>query len=103
MNQKAANHITVNQLVEALKDRLALAWAGKRRDGKQKFASSDGHADASIVGYFNLIHSSEVQVLGPIELAYLNSLNEKSYQKALARTFQPGNHYGCRGGRQKVA
>ena len=89
MNQKAVNQITVNQLFEALKDRLALAWAGKQRDGGQEFASSDAHADASIVGYFNLIHSSEVQVLGPIELDYLNSLDDKSYQKALARLFSP--------------
>lgn len=89
MNQKINNRITVGRLFEELKDKLALTWVGGRQSRNREFTRGRNRADAGIIGYFNLIHSSEVQVLGPIELRYLNQLDEKNYQQTLEKLFSP--------------
>lgn len=88
-NQKTGSRITVNQLFEALKDKLALTWVGGRQSAQREFVRGSGRPAAGIVSYFNLIHSNEVQILGPIELNYLNNLNKKNYRDAVVKLFSP--------------
>jgi len=105
------NYYLVQELFEVHRERLGLDWVAGRQGGKrriipeetgkdsltspaddidtnrsQKKASKPGHVK-SLVGYLNLIHPHQIQVLGDIELRYLESLREISRQDALRQLF----------------
>ena len=87
MNQKTGSPITVSRMFEALKDKLGLGWVSGRQNCDRQLTRGSDRANAGMVGYFNLIHSSEVQILGRIELDYLDRLNSQGRQDSLAKLF----------------
>ena len=70
--------VTVNLLFQRYQQRLGLQWLAGR-DGEQRTlrysADTSGH---SLIGYLNVIHPNRLQLLGPIELDYLNKLDTAS-------------------------
>ena len=66
---------------------LHLEWiAGKQNQTKHFFNTATNPATGT-VGYFNLIHSNQIQILGTTELNYLTSLNQAMKQEALDKLF----------------
>ena len=78
---------TVRTLHEALGEELRLTWLAGRRGSDRKFVKNEKNPKADIVGYFNLIHSSQTQIIGKTELEYLGSLAETGLKNALAKLF----------------
>jgi HPr kinase/phosphorylase len=69
--------VEISKLVNDNQDRLGLDWiAGK--DGGSRALSRDTtqQAHVGLVGHMNFIHPFRVQVVGPAEVAYLNTLSE---------------------------
>ncbi len=78
---------TVQILHGALGKELHLAWLAGKRSGDRKFLKDVEASKADIVGYFNLIHSSQVQIVGRTEFEHLGSLAETNLETALAKLF----------------
>lgn len=55
--------------------------------GRRKSNAVDLPANKSLVGYLNLIHPHQIQVLGKIELRYLEGLRDISRQDAVRQLF----------------
>lgn len=105
-------HLTVEDLFTIHSDKLGLEWIagqqGNRRsivpeESKDTQTTSEGgekpdnlpagSADSknkqrSLVGYLNLIHPHQIQVLGEIELNFIDSLRDISRQDAIRQLFQ---------------
>lgn len=87
--------VSVARLVDSHARRLGLSWiAGRAAAARQ--VSAEGlrtapgagggiAASRSLVGYLNLIHPNQVQVLGASELAYLAGLREASRRDTVAQ------------------
>ncbi len=78
---------TVQTLHEALGKELHLTWLAGKRGGDKRFLKDTENPKADIAGYFNLIHSSQVQIIGRTEFSYLKSLNEVNLKAALEKLF----------------
>lgn len=102
-------HITVNKLFESHTEELGLCWVAGRAGGVRKItleetdpgvnvggmvddleatqASYDAliefSPNKSLIGHLSLIHPNEIQVLGKIEIRYLNDLSEVSREEAI--------------------
>ncbi len=76
--------LQVETLLEALGDRLQLE---AREFGlKAPICAQRGQHRRSIpVGHLNLIHPSQIQLIGSEELAYLNSLNNRERRSSIAK------------------
>lgn len=82
-------NLSVQQFYDDLAKRLSLDWIAGRQGGKRVFDPHSGTNGApSLVGYFNLIHSNQAQVLGKTELEYLGSLRKNSLQDACEQLFK---------------
>ena len=106
------DQITVSDLFNNHAQKLVLDWAaghegGKRiitpeesslrphnynadeaeRQNKNKSDRIDLPTNKSLIGYLNLIHPHQIQVLGKIELNYLEGLRDISRQDALRQLF----------------
>jgi HPr kinase/phosphorylase len=103
--------ISVAELYEAHAERLGLEWVAGREggkriikpeflqpartefaddldiEGKRKTSHADTPSHKSVVGYLNLIHPPQIQILGRIELDYLEGLRDISRQDALHQLF----------------
>lgn len=80
-----SNELSVAQLFSALQQTLALRWLsidGQRLE--RKISSTAVGQRPALVGYLNLIHPNQVQVLGREEVAYLDSLDAKVRWTTLA-------------------
>ncbi len=69
--------VEINKLVTDNQERLGLRWAAGR-DGGTRLLSRDtsSQTHVGLVGHMNFIHPFRVQVVGPAEIAYLNTLDE---------------------------
>lgn len=77
--------LTVAGLVERLGERLDLKWVGSReRAARCRFTGSNFRSRPSLVGYLNLIHPNQLQVLGTEELAWLDQLDAKRRWETVA-------------------
>ena len=69
-------HLSIARLFEDNREKLRLEWLGGRGGGARKL---DSHhiRDASkvLIGHLNFIHPNLIQVLGPSEVRYLESLD----------------------------
>ena len=82
------NSIRVRDLFESLRDRLKLTWVAGQNGADNNLAdetSSDGIG--IIAGPLNYIHPNRVQVIGPAELNYLESLRAAARRDALQQLF----------------
>jgi len=77
--------LTVADLVERLGERLDLHWVCSRERARRcHFTGSNFRSRPSLVGYLNLIHPNQLQVLGIEELAWLDQLDAKRRWETVA-------------------
>jgi HPr kinase/phosphorylase len=69
-------HLSIARLFEDNREKLKLEWLGGRGGGTRRL-NSDHIADASkgLIGHLNFIHPNLIQVVGPSESRYLESLD----------------------------
>lgn len=105
------SQITVKDLFDSHSEKYGLQWIAGQQGGtniilpeeskdnqiagketKRKKASSRGKTteSRSLVGYLNLIHPHQIQVLGGTELKYFEGLRSISKQDAIRQLFTPG-------------
>ena len=82
------NNVRVQDLFEALQERLKLTWiAGKSGAGESLLSKDTDPSSGIIAGPLNYIHPNRVQVIGLAEENYLNSLRPSNRQQALQQLF----------------
>ena len=105
------SQLTIQALYDAHHEKLGLEWIAGQQGGKHiilpeearttpatgtdveivetnggvKKATSTGQ---SLVGYLNLIHPHQIQILGGVELNYIEGLRDISRQDAIGQLFQ---------------
>ena len=77
-------HLSIARLFEDNREKLRLEWLGGRGGGARKL---DSHhirdASKGLIGHLNFIHPNLIQVLGPSEVRYLESLDPAVCRKTL--------------------
>jgi HPr kinase/phosphorylase len=82
------HRIRVRDLHDALHERLNLAWVAGEAGAEKTLLSETIDASTGIIaGPLNYIHPNRVQVIGPAEDTYLNSLTPDSRYQALQQLF----------------
>ena len=76
--------VNVEILFSRYKDQLSLKWITGQEGKTRSLTYSDESAGQSLVGYLNIIHPNQLQILGKTELQYLDSLNDKQRQDLLS-------------------
>ncbi len=80
--------IRVRDLYDALSDRLELSWVAGEAGADNPLLSDPSEASTGIiVGPLNYIHPNRVQVIGPAEEQYLNTLRPANRLQALQQLF----------------
>ena len=80
--------ITPLSILETLGEKLTLSvWAGAEYLNNPFSHHSFSDDSASLVGYFNSIHTSQVQVIGSVEKSYISNLAEAEQEQVLTRMF----------------
>lgn len=92
--QIAATRITVSLLHSELEQRLNLHWQiGERAARKRRLSSKGESAPLPLVGYLNVIHPNQIQIVGAAELEWLSQQNDAEQQLSIKQIF-PGQS-GC--------
>jgi HPr kinase/phosphorylase len=79
---------SVGTLFETLHDKLDLRWAGGRTGHSRSIKNPESEAArTALVGHLNLIHPNRVQVLGNVEIQYLERLGESSRRDLVRQLF----------------
>ena len=80
--------VRVRDLYDGLHERLKLVWlAGKAGADKPLLAETTDASSGIVAGPLNYIHPNRVQVIGPAEENYLESLRHPNRQQALHQLF----------------
>lgn len=111
------NKLSIEDLYQIHKDKLELEWiAGQqgarhaiireeepsstKKSRKKKTASKKNHKkkksepkSLSLVGHLNLIHPHQIQIIGEVEIKYLEDLRNISMRDAVIQLFQ--SHPAC--------
>ena len=107
------NQLTVQDLLTNHREKLGLEWIAGQQGGKRKIVPEESDSGPStvvdddldklpkpetrkasapirqsLVGYLNLIHTNQIQVLGDMELNYMESLRDISRQDAILQLFK---------------
>ncbi len=83
-----SENTTPQSILDSLSQELELSiWYGDKFVTQPFSHHSFSDDSATLVGYFNLIHSSQAQVLGNVELNYIQSLNYQERHRAYERLF----------------
>lgn len=98
------NKLSIKQLYDNHKNKLEMEWiagqqgakhtisreldtkedkAGNKKDKKETDAKN-----LSLVGHLNLIHPNQIQIIGDVEIKYLNGLRDISMEDAVVKLFQ---------------
>ena len=78
---------TVKRLFGEQGKELGLTWIAGKASADRKFLEDKESPKVDIVGYFNLIHSTQVQVIGETEMDYLDSTDQTNRKIALNKLF----------------
>jgi len=81
---------SLEELIKNHADGLALAWVAGRGGSHRTLLLAEDQKLAN-VGYLNLIHPHQIQIIGVYELAYLDSLARNVYQDYLKQLFENEN------------
>lgn len=81
--------MSVHQLHDALGADLMLKWVAGRNFADKRLVRDEDASEAGIVGFFNMIHSNQIQVLGKTELHYLAKLSPGALQTAYGKLCDP--------------
>lgn len=87
------NQLSIEDLYNIHCEKLRLEWiAGKQgakhaiiRDDEQ--ATSESSSSLSLVGHLNLIHPHQIQIIGKMEIKYLEGLRNISMQDSITQLF----------------
>ncbi len=79
---------SVGTLFENLQSKLDLHWAGGHTGHSRSIKNPDSEAErTALVGHLNLIHPNRVQVLGQVEIQYLERLGDSSRHDLVEQLF----------------
>ena len=79
---------TSNSLFNALSNQIDLVWlAGRALDDKPLTKNLQWTEQVTLIGHLNLIHPNRIQVIGPTELNYWNTLKKNSQRDTLKQIF----------------
>lgn len=67
--------------------------APQKKGSQKKTGSAETTRNLSLVGYLNLIHPHQIQIIGNMEIKYLEGLRDISMQDAVTQIFQ--NNPAC--------
>lgn len=82
--------LSVNEFFTNHAEGLALLWVAGG-EGNNRSLLLDPQQKLGNVGYLNLIHPHQIQIIGPYELTYLADLSPEEYQKTLTQLFENSN------------
>ncbi len=83
-----SKQLSVGEIYNRLHDRVGLTWlAGKEARQSRLDVTRAREGGASLLGHLNLIHPNQIQLLGRIEINYINSLNENDRQEVMQHLF----------------
>jgi HPr kinase/phosphorylase len=78
-------HLSIARLFEDNREKLKLEWLAGRGGGTRSLTSDQvKHSSKGLIGHLNFIHPNLIQVIGPSEVKYLNSLDPAVCQATLA-------------------
>ncbi len=83
--QQGSNNIIIP---EQSKDKQTASHGGKKK--KKTVGNGKTSESYSLVGYLNLIHPHQIQILGGTELKYFEGLRSITKQDAIRQLFAPG-------------
>lgn len=82
------NGVPASKLINLLQDKLQLeVHAGESGMERPLKTIHSGATDILLAGYLNLIHSHQIQVLGPQETTYLDNLGDNTRADTLKQIF----------------
>ncbi len=87
--------LAVKDLFRNHAEDLVLHWvAGHKGTYRNILLELENDQKIATVGYLNLIHPPQIQIIGLYEFAYLDALANNDYESALARLFE-NKHLAC--------
>lgn len=88
--------LSVNQLFNRYAAHLRLEWLAGKAGGEKalQVSSDDRISNCAPVGYLNLIHPHQIQIIGRQECHYLGTLSAREYAAALQRLAQERHLHG---------
>jgi HPr kinase/phosphorylase len=87
------NQLSIEELFKIHRDSLNLEWVAGQDGGKQatiraeEQSSQNSTNSLSLVGHLNLIHPHQIQIIGQVEIKYLEGLRNISMQDAVTQLF----------------
>lgn len=82
------NPLTIEILFRDLAEPLQLRWLAGRKGARRPLSQEEGrHGSHALIGHMNLVHPSDVQILGTMEMAHLRGLSESARVDAVDRLF----------------
>ncbi len=79
--------LSIEELFENHSNNLALTWLVEQ-EGNKRALILEYEQKLANVSYLNLIHPSQIQIIGTHELAYLNSLSRDFYKNTVTQLFK---------------
>ena len=80
--------VRVKDLFDSLHERLQLIWVAGNAGADNALLSTNTDASTGIIaGPLNFIHPNRVQIIGPAEETYLDSLSDTNRRQALGQLF----------------
>ncbi len=82
--------LSVEEFIENHAESLALTWIAGRQGGLRNILLENNPKLAN-VGYLNLIHPHQIQIIGSYELAYFEEFEPEFYQNSIKELFEQEN------------
>ena len=87
------NQLSIEELYNIHRDSLDLDWVAGQEGGKRVIVRDEEQTGSkpsnniSLIGHLNLIHPHQIQVIGKVEIEYLQELRNISMQDAISQLF----------------
>ncbi len=79
---------TVGEIIDALNRRFELKWAAGENSVHRDISKDfQWGSHPKVVGHLNLIHPNRIQVIGRIEMEYLNDLPAEEHEQSINKLF----------------
>ena len=87
------NQLSVEDLFNIHRNKLKLEWVAGQQGGRHTIirdneqTTSESSSSFSLIGHLNLIHPHQIQIIGKMEIRYLENLRDITKQDAIAQLF----------------
>lgn len=87
------NLLSIEDLYNIHRDKLKLEWIAGQQGAKhaiirdEEQSTSESSSSLSLIGHLNLIHPHQIQIIGKMEIKYLEGLRNISMQDAITQLF----------------